>query len=297
MIKSILIMILLSVCVAVAAPAEVEKRIKYTTSLNSMAAVVMNWYGSLITGNEQVTFVAPEKQWDGYRSQYPENITQIQITSADLINLETSSQYQFTVKSLISYTKAGNEHHKLSNDTFIFQVDALTKPIIKAISRKPPEKAKLEKKTLVRTITSNRSYYKVREFAYSWLAYLDRVEVLSPGIKVEEWVKQANYTMKIGGKKIEGSVDDVLNQRKQYLAKGGHLLRSLDVQLIENKPDTKILDLILEWKGVNQAGKPVLAKIHQKIEYKIDNNHSWQVIAIEEEHLLPDIAPWVGLLC
>ncbi|MFW5426728.1 MAG: hypothetical protein ACKE8R_05710 [Methylophagaceae bacterium] len=277
-----------------AAPTEVEKRIKYTTSLNAMAAIVMNWYGSLITSNEQVTFVATEKQWDDYRSQYPENITQIQITSTDLIRLDTPNQYQFMVESLMRYHKAGGEHSQQSSDIFIFQVDALTKPIIKTISRKSLEKTTSEKETLEQIVAFNRSHYKVREFAYSWLAYLDGVEVLPSEINMREWTKQANYMMKIGGKKIEGSVDSVLNQRKQYLAKGGHLLRSLDV---EHKPGTKVVDLILEWKGVNQAGKPVLAKIHQKIEYQIEDNQSWRVISIKEEHLLPDIAPWVGLLC
>ncbi len=295
--RSILIMILLSVGVAMAAPTEVEKRIKYTTSLNAMAAIVMNWYGSLITSNEQVTFVATEKQWDDYRSQYPENVTQIQIVSTDLIRLDTSNQYQFMVKSLMRYHKAGGELRQRHNDTFIFQVDALTKPIIKTISRKSLEKITSEKETLEQTVAFNRSYYKVREFAYSWLAYLDGVEVLPPEINVEEWIKQANYTVQIGGKKIEGHVGSVVNQRKQYLAKGGHLLRSLDVQIVEHKPDTKIVDLILEWKGVNQAGKPVLAKIHQKIEYQIEDSQSWRIISIKEEHLLPDTAPWVGLLC
>ncbi len=309
--RSILIMILLSVGVAMAASTEVEKRIKYTTSLNAMAAIVMNWYGSLITSNEQVTFVVTEKRWDDYRSQYPEHITQIQITSTDLIRLDTPNQYQFMVESLMRYHKAGGEHSQQRSDTFIFQVDALTKPIIKTISRKSLEKTTsekatrekeiLEKEMLEQTAAFNRSHYKVREFAYSWLAYLDGVEVgvevLPPEINVEEWIKQANYTIKIGGKKIEGSVDSVLNQRKQYLAKGGHLLRSLDVQIVEHKPDTKVVDLILEWKGVNQAGKPVLAKIHQKIEYQIEDSQSWRIISIKEEHLLPNTAPWVGLLC
>jgi hypothetical protein len=252
-----------------------------------------------------------EKRWDDYRSQYPEHITQIQITSTDLIRLDTPNQYQFMVESLMRYHKAGGEHSQQRSDTFIFQVDALTKPIIKTISRKSLEKTTsekatrekeiLEKEMLEQTAAFNRSHYKVREFAYSWLAYLDGVEVgvevLPPEINVEEWIKQANYTIKIGGKKIEGSVDSVLNQRKQYLAKGGHLLRSLDVQIVEHKPDTKVVDLILEWKGVNQAGKPVLAKIHQKIEYQIEDSQSWRIISIKEEHLLPDIAPWVGLLC
>ncbi len=103
--------------------------------------------------------------------------------------------------------------------------------------------------------------------------------------------------LKIGSEDVQGSVSSTLTKRKQYLAKGGHLLRSLDVKKLENKANTFILDLVVEWKGVNQAGKPVLAKIHQEIEYKIQKNNSWTVISIKEQHLLPDIAPWIGLLC
>ena len=294
--KSMVLMILLSVGVAVvAAPTEVDDRIEYTTSLNSMAATVMNWYGSLISTKEHVSFSAIEKVWDDYRSRYPDNITQIKITSTDLIKLDesdqgVSEQYQFNVNSLFTYKKSDGDHSELLSETFIFQVEPFARPDIKNISR-----VKTEKTEIAQTSEFNRSHYKAREFAYVWLAYLDGVDVLKSEMYADQWLDQAIYSMKIGGEELQGSVLETLAERKQYLAKGGHLLRSLDLIKIEN--NKFILDLILEWKGINKNGKPVLAKIHQKIEYQLLEDNSWKVISIKEEHLLPDIAPWTGLLC
>jgi hypothetical protein len=292
--KSILVMILFFVGAALAAPTptEVEQRIAYTSSLNSMASIVMNWYGSLITSNEAVSFTTMDGQWDKYRSQYPDDISQIHITSTDLTKLDNSDKYQFKVNALIAYHSTKGEHSELISETFIFQVSALAKPVIKSITRD-----KTEQSTTVHTAEFNRSYYKAREFAYAWLAYLDGVEMMKPTLYAEQWLDKATYSMEIGDKKEQGSVSSTLVKRQQYLSKGGHLLRSLDVKPIEGKPNIFILDLILEWKGVNQVGKPVLAKIHQQIEYEILENNSWQVQSIKEQHLLPDIAPWVELLC
>ncbi len=291
--KSILAIILFFVGAVTAAPTEIDDQIEYATSLNSMASNLMNWYGSLISTKEQISFTEIKRVWDDYRSRYPENITQIRLTGTDLTKLDESNKYRFEVKSLITYNHHTNgEHSQLINETFIFQVTPFAKPVIKDISRDKTEQAKI-----AQTSEFNRSHYKAREFAYAWLAYLDGVESMKSTIYANQWLDKASYSMKIGSEDVQGSVSSTLTKRKQYLAKGGHLLRSLDVKKLENKANTFILDLVVEWKGVNQAGKPVLAKIHQEIEYKIQKNNSWTVISIKEQHLLPDIAPWIGLLC
>jgi len=290
--KSILVVILFFVGAVFAAPTEVDDRVEYTTSLNSMASIVMNWYGSLIKTNQPVSFTATEQQWDKYRAQYPNNITQIQIKNTDLTKMDGSDKYQFNVNTYISYNDSAGEYGELVSETFIFQVATLAKPIIKKITRD-----KTEQTTAVDTTEFNRSYYKAREFAYAWLAYLDGVKDMQKTIDAEQWLAKANYSMEIGGGEVTGAIASTLATRQQYLTKGGHLLHSLDVMPIAGKANSFMLDLILEWKGVNQTGKPVLAKIHQQIEYKILDNNAWQVQSIKEQHLLPDIAPWIGLLC
>lgn len=294
MMKSILVLTLFfvgAVASVSAAPTEVDDRIAYTTSLNAMAATVMNWYGSLIVSSEQVTFIATQHQWDDYRSRYPQQISQIQITSSDFEKLTDPDTYQFKVKSLISYNTNDDTHSQLINETFVFHVLPLTKAVIKSVTRDQTEQV-----TTTHTSEFNRSHYKSREFAYAWLAYLDGVD-MEDIISAPLWMATADYSIQMGGNKIQGSVLSTLTQRKQHLAKGGHLLRSVDVKPLENKPDTYVLVIIAEWKGINQAGKPALAKIHQEIEYQLLDNNSWQIRAIKEKHLLPDIAPWIGLLC
>lgn len=293
MMKSILAIILLlvgAVALISTAYADVEQRVEYTTSLNSMASVVMNWYGSLITTNKDAIFVAVDNRWTDYRSHYPENISQIKITSSDLTKLEGSSQYQFKVASLISYSTAEGKQSQIINEIFVFDVSLLSLPVIKSLSLE-----KSEKVVAVESDKFTSSHYKAREFAYAWLAYLDGVE-LAPSLSSTSWIDTADYTLKIGHKKIQGSVRSIREQRKQYLTKGGHLLRSIDVEKKESK-STLLLTVIAEWKGVNQSGKPVLAKIRQEITVRVLEDQTWKVLAIDEQHLIPDIAPWIGLLC
>jgi len=278
-----------------AAPVEKVDRMQYATSLNSMASMVMNWYGSLISNNEDVSFRPTEQQWDDYRVQYPNNVSQIHIISSDLIKLDSSDKYQFKVNAVISYNNTNGQHSESISETFIFQVALLAKPVIKKITRYQTKQVPVSKSDL--TSEFNRSYYKAREFSYAWLAYLDGVTDMQPALNTEQGLDSATYSMTIGSKKVQGSVASTLATRKQYLAKGGGLLRSLELKQIANKPDLFMLDLIIEWKGVNVTGKPVLAKIHQEIEFSLQKNNMWKVQSISEQHLLPDIAPWVGLLC
>jgi hypothetical protein len=251
----------------------------------------MNWYGSLIEKDKEQTFVDIDNRWKKYRSHYPENIKQIRITATDLTPLTDDKQYQFIVKTLISYTNTdGNTQSQELSETFIFSVPFLSLPLIQHVSID-----KTESTTTFETTKYNRSHYKIREFSYSWLAYLDGAE-LAPALYASQWIDKANYTIKIGTKTIQGSVLSALEQRKQYLAKGGHLLRSVDVKKQEGQ-DTYLLIITAQWKGVNQDGKPVIAKVRQTIKYKVLADHSWQILTIDEQHLLPDIAPWIGLLC
>lgn len=296
MMKSIFLIMLFFAGVAGAAPAEKSDRMAYATSLNSMASVVMNWYGSLISNDETVSFIPTEQRWNTYRLQYPQDINHVHITSTDLIRLDDSEQYQFKVNSRFSYTnKEGEQSSELISETFIFQVELLEQAIIKSVTRNHAEQEQV--KSTEQELAFNRSYYKAREFSYAWLAYLDGVEDMQTVMNMEQWHDSATYSMKIGNTSFQGSVDSILSQRKQYLAKGGGLLRSLKLIPQANKPDLYLLDLIIEWKGVNQTGKPVIAKIHQEVEISLQKDNTWKVQSIIEQHLLPDIAPWVGLLC
>lgn len=289
--KSILAIILFFVgAVAMAAPTEVEQRVKYTTSLNAMASTVMTWYGSLIAVSpEQVSFQATSSKWSEYRSQYPEHITQIHIKSSDLTSLESKDDYQFIVNSLISYQDDTGAHTQSVSETFIFHVPLLAKPVITTISNRTSQQV-----ATTHTSKYNRSYFKAREFSYAWLAFLDGVEESKP-----QGLNNAQYSMTMRGKETLGSITHTLSRRQHYLTTGGHLLRSLNIinNVKKSDADTYVLDLILEWKGVNHKSTPVLAKIHQEIEYKILDDKSWSIITIKEHHLLPDTAPWIELLC
>ncbi|MEB8430637.1 hypothetical protein OO007_00220 [Cocleimonas sp. KMM 6892] len=297
--------------VAHAAPTKIEDRSEYSTSLNTIAAVIMNWYGSLITDNQaedrQSSFNTKNTgdQWSDYRSQYPKNISQILITSTDLLKLENDNGYQFNVKSKIIHSVKNQLQTQLLDETFVFKNDFLLKenqPLIKTISRNKSETIQSTDTETVdtkkaNTYQYNRSHYKVREFTYAWLAYIDGVKILKPTMNASAWLDKATYSLNMGSDHSEDSIPSILEKRRQLLAKGGHLLRSLDIKNQDNESNTFVIDLILEWKGTSPKGKPVIARIHQEIKVHIKTDQSWEVISITEEHLLPVTAPWMGLVC
>jgi hypothetical protein len=291
-IKSIFMLILFFVGVATAAPAEIDERLRYTSSLNVMASVLMNWYGSLIVKDERIQFSPIDPKWADYRSTYPANITHIKIVSTELKKIPEANKYQFKINTRINSEDADGAHSQLVSETFIFSVPVSANAVIETISRETAEDS-----DLLDISDFDSQHYELRHFAYAWLAYLDGVHDVEQVINAEQWIDVADYSLKIGRDEVHGSIASTLKERQKYLAKGGHLLRSVNVKEVDGKPEHFILDLISEWKGINPEGKPVLAKVHQQIEVQIQANNLWKVISIKEEHLLPDIAPWAGFLC
>ncbi len=282
-----------------AAPVKITDRAEYSTALNSVATVVMNWYGSLISADENkpknIDFNTRNitQKWGEYRSQYPKNISQIFITSTELFKLESSGDYQFKVKIKIAYKQENKALTQLFNETFVFKstlLDRQSVPVINSIIRNKSEAA-----NSVNSTGFNRSHYKVREFTYAWLTYIDGLNTFKTTMNTEIWLDKATYSLKMGGLQTTGSVASTLEKKKPFLTTGGHLLHSLEVK--HSNDNNFVIDLILEWKGENKAGKPVIARIHQEIEVQINEDGKWEVLSIKEEHLLPIIAPWMGLVC
>ncbi len=265
-------------------------RPEYSRSLNSIATVMMNWYGSLIENKQGVSFspLSLKVALKTYRSHYPKNIQQILITKTNL--LKQDNDYLFRVKTKIIYQQDKIKKAISQNEEFIFNKNLLYKAEIKdalLIDRKNI--------TLFKADSFNRLHYKVREFTYAWLSYLDGVKEFKPIMNAEAWLNTASYSLNIANQTSKGSVHKVLKKRALTLNKGGHLLQQLKRQQLTNNQFT--LDLILEWKGFNNKNKPVLARIHQQLTIKINADKQWEVDSIKENHLLPIIAPWMGLLC
>lgn len=284
-----------------------DERIEYAISLNSIASTLMNWYGSLIMTNNSHTveqqastanirFSLINQSWKEYRAAYPEKIISIQIMSADMNKQESPGQYQFEVEVLMTYMQSDTSQNKLIHEVFLFQTSDSSKPEIKKITRLDPV---LENSTsdLRQTAAYKYGYYKSREFAYAWLAYMDGVKAMGSQINIDNWLEKADYSVKIGGFELDDQLGSSLIKRNQYLGKGGHLLRSVISKVVEGKFRLFELDIIIDWKGTDPSGIPAIAKIHQVIQYKLQEDGSWLVLSINEKHLLPDFGPWQKLLC
>jgi len=270
-----------------------QDRAEYSRSLNSVATIMMNWYGSLIENSDGMVFSDlgfSHQQAQAYRSQYPEHITQIIITKTQLSTLNNS--YQFNVNSKINYIKNSKVLTRVLNETFLFNDLFSTHPTIKS--------AHINSSHEIDTINSkgyDARHYKVRAFVYAWLSYMDGVDGFKSVMNANAWLNSASYELDMGALKATASINDVLAKRKDTLAKGGHLLRSLDMKPIKNSMHRFVIDLVIEWKGENKSGKPVIARINQLLTIQIKKDKSWVLISIKEKHLLPITAPWMGMLC
>lgn len=298
---------------AIASPAsyseqsKADEHIEYAVSLNSIASTLMNWYGSLITTNisdtgedqaniANIRFSLINQSWNEHRTAYPEKITGIQIISADLNKQDFPGQYQFEIEVMMTYMQSDVPQNKLIREIFLFQISNSSKPEIKQVTRLIPN---LEKSTGNATQTSafEHQYYKSREFAYAWLAYMDGAKAMGSRINIDNWLDKANYSVKIGDFELDEQVVSSLQKRNQHMGKGGHLLRSVTAKRVEGKAHHFELDIIIDWKGTDPSGLPVLAKINQVIQYKLQEDGTWSVLFIKEKHLLPDLQPWQKILC
>lgn len=259
-------------------------------SSNVMVSQLMSWYGSLISNSETLLFQEITSDWDTYRTQYPTDISQIQILKTDLTHVAEKNHYQFKVSSLIHH-KGGQ---KRIDDNFTFNVDSDGLPKITAISFNNNDIALSNKQASDDVFDA--MYFKSREFAYAWLAYMDGVEAIQAIIDITDW-SDVPYEISIGSTNINQTVKETLVTRKQFLNEGEHSLRLMDLISLDTKTNTYLLDLTMNWEGVNAKSQAVIAKVNQKIELKIMADGRWQVISIKEKHLLPDLTPWQDLLC
>jgi len=284
-----------------------NERIEYATSLNSIASTLMNWYGSLITTNESQTveeqdsfadirFLFINQTWKEHRTTYPEKITSIQIMSADMVKQNSPGLYQFEIEVLMTVMQSDTPQNKMFHEVFLFQTSDTSTPEIKKVTRLDSD-LKNSTSDINQAVAFKHQYYKSREFAYAWLAYLDGVKAMGSQINIDYWLDKAEYSVKIGSFELDDQLTSSLQKRNQHLGKGGHLLRSVDEKVVEGKPDHFELDIIIDWKGTDPSGLPAIAKINQVIQYKLQEDGSWLVLSIKEKHLLPDLQPWQNILC
>ena len=291
--KTIILMVLFFSELVFAAPENPHERNQYTVSLNSMASIVMNWYRNILDAENFHSDVGKPDYWQDYITQYPNNITQIEITGTDLVELETTGQYQFIVDIKLQNKQENKNYAQFIRDTFLFKFDKSQQHILQKITSTQTKASENKTAEVTSKITFTKEYFNNREVAYSWLSYLDGA-VLPEDIKKQ--LDQVQYSLTIGGQSWNNLAVAVLKERKAYLAVGGHILRVVK-ELPDPASDIRIVDLTIEWRGIDKEHTPVLANIQQRIKYKLLKNGRWKIISVKEKHLLPDNKPWIGLLC
>ena len=259
-----------------------------------MASIVMNWYGNVLD-----TDGAKPDYWQDYITQFPEAISQIEITGADLVKLEASKQYQFIVDIKLRNKNKDKSIAQSMSNTFLFGFDLSKQIILKKITSSPAQiiPARITGDYSTEITPDNEftySYFTDRAVAYAWLSYLDG-SILPKDIKKQ--FDQVQYSLTMGNHSWQDSASIVLSKRQPYLAVGGHLLRVVKAEQTNKESDKQVMTLTVEWRGVNKEGTPVWANIQQIIEYRLLKSGGWEIMSVKEKHLLPDTQPWIGLLC
>ena len=279
MLKVLLITLLLYSQLGLAVTLNPVQRERFTRSVNVMASQVMFCYKNilLLTPSQKAVKLP---YWRTFRRQYPNKINTIEITKTDLKENKKANEKQFIV-----WINLANKLSKQTRkDVFVFKQNQLMSVNSQMVN----------KKAFTANKKYNSDYFQYREVAYTWLAYLDGAK-LSASERVS--LESSQFNLHIGTKTWQGLTKKVVNLRKKNLFKGGHTLRSVVLNKVLSSKNRKVIDLIVQWQGVDENGTSVIAKIKQTLAYKINKNHTWTLLTINEKHLLPDTEPWMGLLC
>lgn len=249
----------------------------YAQTLNQVATIVMGHYANLL------------KNQSTHLGNYPKNIKNIQIIDAKLKGIPSQPKQQiqteFTVTIQLNYLENHTIKTQQIQEAFIFNLNK-DNPLVQIVQ--------LQQALNSRIIASefDALHYLNRQFAYSWLLLLDGYNTPHSDLFDDN---SANYQLVIGTRNYSGTVHETLKKRTAWMGKGAHLLRS--IKAVNTSNNTIQLSLIIDWKGVSANNKWSIAKIKQIIEIKKIDRGIYKIIDVNEQHLLPDIAPWEKILC
>ncbi len=230
----------------------------YAQSLNTTAALVVNWYGNQI--NDDRYAIKPlfsDTFKTTYQPSYPAMISTISLQKADLTS--DKNGLHFSVAGQLQFAKNGEIYQQPLSDQFHFQ--GQTPAAIKALTITPT--------TGIIGVTdgsrlNDKGYYQSRGFAYTWLAYLNGVKKVGAWINLGDWQNSVDYRLTSGVFAARGNLSEVLKKQQQQLGSGRYLLREIKVK----RPDKQHLNrgtiiLFIDFVGM-EDGIPTLANIQTR---------------------------------
>ncbi len=262
----------------------------YAQSLNTTAALVMNWYGNRI--DDKQYSIAPlftDSLQKKHQDDYPDNLIGITLEKAGLKT--TDKGLVFSVSGQLQFDKNGEIYQKPLTDSFQFQRKSLTQ--IQSINIAPTDDVVgvTDKHRL-----NDKGYYQSRGFAYAWLAYLNGVKEVESWINLADWHNTVDYQLTDRGNTEQGSLTDMLKKSQQQLGGGRYLLKKMNVIRNDQKTNQGTITLSIDFVG-EEDSIPTIGNIQQTIKYQIDENGYWKIIRINEKHLIPNPQPWQEILC
>ncbi len=271
--------------------------LSYAQSLNTTAALVMNWYGNHIddpmnNGKYPIKPLFTDNFQKKYQTAYPDNLIGVTLEKADLI--ATDNGLTFSVSGQLQFDKNGEIYQKPLTDSFQFQgKDSSQITHIQSIKITTSDDivGVTDKHRL-----NDKGYYQSRGFAYAWLAYLNGVKNVASWINLADWQNTVEYQITDRGNSEKGLLTDTLKKHQKLLGNGRYLLKKMNVIREDKTPHQGTMTLFIDFVG-EEDGIPTVGNLQQTLEYEVDEKGNWKIIRIIEKHLVPNPQPWQEILC
>lgn len=260
----------------------------YGKSLNSVAVLVMGYYGFLLSKTDnRGAYLLTDSLTLSVDDEMRSELTGITINDAELIS--DADKLIFRVDATLQYQRNQQLYQQDINEDFTFNGDNPTE--INAVTR-------LNDGDVLAIVSQSQlndlNYYQQRQWIYAWSAYLNGVKTAS------DWLAQSdlaatNYQLIIGKPRFDGTLADGMLEQQKHLGDGQYLLREVK-PLASNDKDRPIIALYFDFKG-QKNGTAVIANIEQTIRYQRVSETQFKILSIVEKHLIPNPQPWQKILC
>lgn len=260
----------------------------YAKSLNSVATLVMGYYGFLLSkGNERKPYLVSDSLVLSVSDEMRGELTGITINKAELSGDSNNGNLVFNVDATIQYQRNQQLYQQDISEAFTF--NDLTPATIKSVER-------LSSGEVSAVVTNNTlndlNYYQQRQWIYAWSALLNG----SPTQSLTTADTAAiDYQLIVGKPRFDGRFSDGIDTQKSIVGNGQYLLREVK-PLPTTNDEQPLVALYFDFTG-QKDGTPVLANIEQTIRYQTVGTNQFKILSLVEKHLIPNPQPWQSILC
>ncbi|WP_434358928.1 hypothetical protein NF212_03665 [Parasalinivibrio latis] len=239
-------------------------RIRQATVINQVGVLTSDWYRRVLTSGSPAQDIPVV---------YPSGMTALDIASADIHQNSNGGIHMCVALN----ARVDGKAQRLE-DAFVFNPGSSAMEIT-GVERKAPA---VTLDTPEQVVATQKDGYTARLVAYLWLSEINRLDVNSNVPKL----------------RMNGGVSQIIARTRNQLGDTGWMLRKVSHQAKNN--GQMEVDVSLEWKGIRPDGRYTLAAFRHTLLVDtagLAQTNTLNILAVNEDILLPNAAPWEKLLC